>query len=95
MVEGLADDAGVAARGAVGDALLLEENDLSRRRELLQEEGRPEAREAAADDRDVGLALARERRAPPAAAGRRARSRTLRSGGSAATRADLRVCCSL
>jgi hypothetical protein len=62
MIESLADDAGVPSRGAVGDALGFEENDLGSRIELLQEEGGPETGEAAADDRDVGVRRSRERR---------------------------------
>jgi hypothetical protein len=63
VVEGLADLAGVPARGAVGDALALEEDDLLLRRELLEEQRRPQAGEAAADDGDIGALLAGERRA--------------------------------
>jgi hypothetical protein len=62
VVEGLADLAGVPARSAVGDPFALEKNDLLLRRELLQEERRPQAGEAAADDGDVGALLAGERR---------------------------------
>ena len=63
MIEALADDPGVASRGAEGDTLGFEEQDPRRRVEFGEEERGPEAGESAADDRDVGLGLALERRA--------------------------------
>jgi hypothetical protein len=63
VIESLADLAGVSTRGAICDALAFEEDDVPVRRELLQEERRPQAGEAAADDREVGALLAGERSA--------------------------------
>ena len=56
-------EAAVAAGGTEGDVLGLDEEDVAPRLALLRDQRGPQTREAAADDRQIALELARHRRA--------------------------------
>ena len=56
------DEAAVASGGGPADAAALEQHDARRRVAALGEQGRPEPRVAAADDREIGVHRSGERR---------------------------------
>jgi len=61
------DESAVAAARAAPTLAGLEQDDVERRLALLQGKRRPEPGVAAADDRDVGVGVAVERRRRPSA----------------------------